>query len=188
MMIKTSLLTAALLLAGAVQAQTVQVQTSMGNFRIQLNAEKAPKSVANFLQYVKTGHYNGTVFHRVIPDFMIQGGGFTKDMVQKATKPPIPLEANNGLPNVRGSVAMARTGDPNSATSQFFVNVVDNAFLDAANSRDGLGYAVFGQVIEGMEVVDKIRAVPTTNRGMQANVPETPVLITKVTLEKGNAK
>jgi peptidyl-prolyl cis-trans isomerase A (cyclophilin A) len=109
-------------------------------------------------------------------------------MVQKATKPPIPLEANNGLPNVRGSVAMARTGDPNSATSQFFVNVVDNAFLDAANSRDGLGYAVFGQVIEGMEVVDKIRAVPTTNRGMQANVPETPVLITKVTLEKGNAK
>ncbi len=188
MMIKTSLMAAVLLLAAHVQAQTVQVQTSMGNFRIQLNAEKAPKSVANFLQYAKAGHFNGTVFHRVIPDFMIQGGGFTKDMVQKATKAPIPLEASNGLPNVRGSVAMARTGDPNSATSQFFVNVVDNAFLDAANSRDGLGYAVFGQVIEGMEVVDKIRAVPTTNKGMQANVPVDPVLITKVTIEKEKAK
>jgi peptidyl-prolyl cis-trans isomerase A (cyclophilin A) len=172
-----------LLLASLAQAQTVALSTNQGLIRIQLNAEKAPKSVANFLAYAKAGHYNGTIFHRVIPDFMIQGGGFTKDMVQKATKPPIPLEANNGLSNLRGTVAMARTNDPNSATSQFFINVVDNNFLDAVNSRDGQGYAVFGQVIEGMEVVDKIRALPTDNKGMHANVPATPVIINKVTVE-----
>jgi len=174
---------AALLLAFAAQAQTVKLTTSMGDIRIQLDAEKAPKSVANFLQYVKSGQYNGTVFHRVIANFMIQGGGFTTKMEQKPTKAPIPLESRNGLHNVRGSVAMARTGDPNSATSQFFINTVDNAFLDADNSRDGNGYAVFGQVIEGMEVVDKIRAVPVTDSGMFQNVPQTPVIITKAIVE-----
>ena len=174
---------AALMLAAGAQAQTIKLTTSLGDIRIALDAEKAPKSTANFVQYVKAGHYNGTVFHRVIENFMIQGGGFTTKMEQKPTKPAIPLEAGNGLLNVRGSVAMARTGDPNSATSQFFINTVDNAFLDAANSRDGLGYAVFGQVIEGMDVVDKIRAVPVTNKGGHQNVPETPVIITKAIVE-----
>jgi peptidyl-prolyl cis-trans isomerase A (cyclophilin A) len=124
------------------------------------------------------------VFHRVISNFMIQGGGFTTAMQQKPTHPPIPLEAGNGLNNVRGSVAMARTGDPNSATAQFFINVQDNAFLDAANSRDGNGYAVFGHVISGMDVVEKIRTVQTTNKGPFQDVPATPVLIKKATLEK----
>lgn len=166
------------------QAQTVRIETNQGLIRVQLDAAKSPKTVANFIAYAKAGHYNGTVFHRVIADFMIQGGGFTKDMVQKATKPSIPLEANNGRTNLRGTLAMARTGDPDSATAQFFINVVDNAFLDAANSRDGLGYAVFGQVIEGMDVVDKIRALPVENKGMHANVPVKPVIINKLTLEK----
>lgn len=170
-------------LAVAAQAQTVKLTTTEGVIRIELNAEKAPKSVANFVQYVKAGHYDGTIFHRVIENFMIQGGGFTDKMAQKPTKPPIPLEAGNGLLNVRGSVAMARTGDPNSATAQFFINTVDNAFLDAANARDGRGYAVFGQVIEGMDVVDKIRATPTGNLGGQQNVPLTPILITKAIVE-----
>jgi len=180
-----TLLLAALLLGAAAQAQIVKFTTSEGDIRIQLDAEKAPKTVANFLQYVKAGHYNGTIFHRVIPGFMVQGGGYTKKLQQKPTKAPIPLEANNGLLNVRGAVAMARTGDPNSATSQFFIDVVDNPFLDAANSRDGLGYAVFGQVIEGMEVVDKIRNLPTTAvSDAFANLPETPVTINKATVEK----
>ena len=176
--------TAVLLLGTAqVQAQTVKLTTSQGDIRIALNAEKAPMSVANFVQYVKAGHYNGLIFHRVIENFMVQGGGFTEKMDQRPTKSPIPLEASNGLQNVRGSVAMARTGEPNSATSQFFINTVDNAFLDAANSRDGNGYAVFGQVIEGMDVVDKIRALPTTTVNGQQNVPVTPILITKAIVE-----
>ncbi|RQO63388.1 peptidylprolyl isomerase [Paucibacter sp. KBW04] len=170
------------LLASA-QAQVVKLSTTEGDIRIELNAEKAPKSVANFVQYVKAGHYNGTIFHRVIENFMIQGGGFTPKMTQKPTKPPIPLESRNGLLNVRGSVAMARTGIPDSATSQFFINTVDNAFLDAANSRDGNGYAVFGQVIEGMDVVDKIRAVPTGTVAGQQNVPNNPIIITKAIVE-----
>lgn len=174
----------ALLALTDTQAQTVRLKTSMGDIRIQLQAEKAPKSVANFLAYVKAGHYDGTIFHRVIADFMIQGGGFTQQMVQKPVKAPIPLEASNGLSNTRGTVAMARTPDPNSATAQFFVNLVDNVFLDAANARDGHGYAVFGQVIEGMEVVDQIRAVPVENKGMHANVPVKPVLILKASIEK----
>lgn len=173
----------ALLISTAAQAQIVKLSTTQGEIRIQLDAEKAPKSVANFVQYVKAGHYNGTVFHRVIENFMVQGGGFSAKMEQKPTKAPIPLEANNGLLNVRGSVAMARTGDPNSATAQFFINTVDNAFLDAANSRDGLGYAVFGQVISGMDVVDKIRAVPVGNQGAFQNLPVTPILITKAIVE-----
>ncbi len=171
------------LLTAVAQAQVVRIETNQGLIRVQLDAEKSPKTVANFIAYAKAGHYNGTIFHRVIGDFMIQGGGFTKDMVQKATKPPIPLEANNGRSNLRGTVAMARTGDPNSATAQFFINVVDNNFLDAVNSRDGFGYAVFGEVVEGMEVVDKIRAVPTDSKGMHANLPVTPVVINKVTVE-----
>jgi peptidyl-prolyl cis-trans isomerase A (cyclophilin A) len=166
------------------QAQTVKMATSMGDIVLQLDAAKAPKSVENFLQYVKDGHYDGTVFHRVIDGFMIQGGGFTPDMNQKPTRAPIPLESRNGLTNVRGTVAMARTMDPNSATAQFFINLKDNAFLDAANSRDGNGYAVFGRVVAGMDVVDKIKSVPTTSKGMHQNVPAAPVLIKKVTVEK----
>lgn len=165
-------------------AQTVKLATNMGEIKIELDVEKAPKSVANFLQYVKAGHYDGTIFHRVIPTFMIQGGGFTKDLVQKPTKAPIPLESRNGLNNVIGTVAMARTGDPNSATSQFFINVADNAFLDAANSRDGNGYAVFGKVVAGMDVVEKIKAVPTAPKGMHEHMPTQIIVINKASVEK----
>lgn len=169
--------------AGHAWAQKVKMSTSMGDIVLELDAAKAPKTVENFLRYLKSGHYDGTVFHRVIPGFMIQGGGFTPDMQQKPTLSPIPLESRNGLTNARGTVAMARTMVPDSATAQFFINVVDNPFLDAANSRDGHGYAVFGRVLSGMEVVDKIRAVPTGNRGGHQNVPSEPVTIRKVTLE-----
>ncbi len=164
-------------------AQKVRMATTLGDIVIELDAEKAPKSAANFVQYVKAGHFDGTIFHRVIPTFMVQGGGMKTDMTQKTTRAPIALESKNGLRNVRGSVAMARTGDPNSATSQFFVNVVDNAFLDADNARDGNGYAVFGKVIDGMEVVDRMREVPTKSDGPHANVPVTPIVIKKATLE-----
>jgi peptidyl-prolyl cis-trans isomerase A (cyclophilin A) len=164
-------------------AQKVTLATSAGDIVIELDAQRAPKSVANFVEYVKAGHYDGTVFHRVIPDFMIQGGGFTPDMAQKPTRPPIPLEARNGLANARGTLAMARTAVPDSATAQFFINVKDNPFLDAANARDGNGYAVFGKVVSGMEVVDKIRGVATGNRGPFQNVPVEPVIIRKATLE-----
>jgi peptidyl-prolyl cis-trans isomerase A (cyclophilin A) len=182
---KTLVLLAALfLVAGSAFAQKVRLATSAGDIVLELDREKAPKSVDNFLQYVKAGHYDGTIFHRVIPTFMIQGGGMKPDMSEKPTKPPIPLESRNGLQNLRGTVAMARTSDPNSATSQFFINLVDNAFLDQANSRDGNGYAVFGKVVDGMDVVDKIKAVPTKAAGPHQNVPETPVIIKKATLEK----
>jgi peptidyl-prolyl cis-trans isomerase A (cyclophilin A) len=160
-------------------AGKVRLATSMGDIVIELDAQKAPKSVANFEQYVKEGHYNGTVFHRVIPNFMIQGGGMTADLRETPTHKPIPLESHNGLANVAGSVAMARTGDPNSATAQFFINVQDNAFLD-----QGDGYAVFGHVVSGMDVVEKIKAVQTTTKGPYENVPVTPVTIKKATLEK----
>jgi peptidyl-prolyl cis-trans isomerase A (cyclophilin A) len=165
-------------------AQQVKLATSAGDIVLQLDAAKAPKTVANFIRYVKAGHYDGTVFHRVIPTFMIQGGGMTADMKEKPTHPAIPLESRNGLSNVRGSVAMARTGDPNSATAQFFINVKDNLRLDAANSPDGNGYAVFGKVVSGMDVVDKIRAVPTASRGPYDDVPTKPITILKATLEK----
>ena len=165
-------------------APRVLLATSLGDITIQLDAEKAPKTVANFLDYVKSGHYDGTVFHRVIGGFMIQGGGFTPDMVQKPTKAPIALESRNGLKNERGTVAMARTSVPDSATSQFFINVVDNAMLDQANARDGQGYAVFGRVVAGMDVVDRIRAVETTSVGGHQNVPAKPVLIRSATLVK----
>ena len=173
-----------LLAHGSVSAQKVRLSTSMGDIVLQLDADKAPKTVANFLAYVKSGHYGGTVFHRVIDGFMIQGGGMTPDLTEKATRSPIVLEARNGLKNQRGTVAMARTMVPDSATAQFFINLNDNAFLDAANSRDGNGYAVFGLVVEGMDVVDKIKATPTGGKGPHANVPLQPVLINKVTLEK----
>lgn len=179
----TTVTCALTLLATAAEAQIVKLSTNQGDIRIQLDAEKAPKTVANFVQYVKAGHYNGTIFHRVIENFMVQGGGYTPKLDQKPTRPPIPLEAGNGLLNVRGSVAMARTGDPNSATAQFFISTVDNPFLDAQNARDGLGYAVFGQVIEGLDVVDKIRALPTTAKGQHQNLPLTPVIITKAIVE-----
>jgi len=165
-------------------APRVLLATSLGDITIQLDAEKAPKTVANFLDYVKSGHYDGTVFHRVIGGFMIQGGGFTPDMVQKPTRAPIALESRNGLKNERGTVAMARTSVPDSATSQFFINVVDNAMLDQANARDGQGYAVFGKVVAGMDVVDRIRAVETTSVGGHQNVPAKPVLIRSATIVK----
>ena len=165
-------------------APRVLLATSLGDITLQLDPEKAPKTVANFLDYVKAGHYDGTVFHRVMDGFMIQGGGFTPDMMQKPTKAPIPLESRNGLKNERGTVAMARTNVPDSATSQFFINVVDNAMLDQPNSRDGNGYAVFGKVVAGMDVVDRIRKVETTRVGPHQNVPATPVLIRSATIVK----
>ena len=160
-------------------ADKVRLATSMGDIVIELDVQKAPKSVANFEQYVKEGHYNGTVFHRVIPNFMIQGGGMTPDLRETPTHHPIPLESHNGLANTAGTVAMARTGERDSATSQFFINVQDNPFLD-----QGDGYAVFGHVVSGMDVVEKIKMVQTTTKGPYENVPVTPVIIKKATLEK----
>jgi peptidyl-prolyl cis-trans isomerase A (cyclophilin A) len=162
----------------------VDLKTSAGTIRLELYPAKAPKSVENFLQYVRDGHYDGTIFHRVIPGFMVQGGGMTKDMAQKKTRAPIPIESKNGLKNELGTVAMARTSDPNSATSQFFINVNNNGFLDYP-AQDGNGYTVFGKVIGGMDVVNKIVAVPTGNQGMHQNVPRTPVLIESASVVGG---
>jgi peptidyl-prolyl cis-trans isomerase A (cyclophilin A) len=177
---------AGLMLAGAqlALAQNVKLTTSMGDIVIQLDAAKAPKTVDNFVQYVKSGHYNGTIFHRVIDGFMIQGGGMTPDMKEKPTRAPIPLESRNGLSNARGTVAMARTNVPDSATAQFFINVKDNNFLDAARSPDGNGYAVFGKVVQGMDVVDKIRKVETGQKPPHGDVPLQPILIKSATIEK----
>ena len=158
----------------------VKLHTNHGDITLALDAEKAPQSVANFVAYVKDGHYNGTVFHLVIKGFMIQGGGFEagEKMNQKPTKAPIDNEANNGLKNERGSIAMARTNDPHSATAQFFINTVDNDFLNHTSpTPQGWGYAVFGKVTEGMDVVDKIRAVRTGNRGFHQDVPLEDVII-----------
>jgi peptidyl-prolyl cis-trans isomerase A (cyclophilin A) len=179
-------LAATLALAAALPAwaQKVKLTTTMGDIVVELDHDKAPKTVDNFVQYVKAGHYNGTIFHRVIEGFMIQGGGMTADLREKPTRAPIPLESRNGLKNERGSIAMARTMDPNSATSQFFINVVDNPGLDAENARDGNGYAVFGHVIQGMEVVDQIKAVKTTEKNGMRDVPVKPVTIKKATLLK----
>ena len=177
-MLKQLLLSAGLLLSTSLFAAEnphVVLTTSYGDIEIELNAEKAPISTQNFLKYVDSGFYNGTQFHRVIPGFMVQGGGFDADMRQKDTNAPIKNEADNGLHNVRGTLAMARTQVRDSATSQFFINHKDNAFLDHS-SRD-FGYAVFGKVTRGMDVVDKIAQVPTGNRGMHQNVPREPVLI-----------
>ena len=169
--------------ANAQNAPKVKLATSMGDIVVQLDPTKAPKTVENFLQYVADKHYDGTVFHRVINNFMIQGGGFTADMQQKPTRAPIPLEAGNGLKNEPYTIAMARTANPNSATAQFFINVKDNAMLNAPNP-DGFGYAVFGKVVEGQGVVDKIKAVATGSRGPYQDVPTTPVTITSATLVK----
>jgi peptidyl-prolyl cis-trans isomerase A (cyclophilin A) len=154
----------------------VEFKTTMGDFVVELDPEKAPKTVENFLGYVNSGFYNGTIFHRVINNFMVQGGGFTPDMQQKATKAPIPLESNNGLSNVVYSIAMARTNVPDSATAQFFVNVVNNKNLDFPRP-DGHGYAVFGMVIKGTETIDKIKAVSTTSKRPFADVPTTTIVI-----------
>jgi len=156
----------------------VLFKTSMGDVELELYQDKAPVSVANFLKYVKDKQYNGTLFHRVIPGFMVQGGGLTADMAEKPTRPPIKNEADNGLKNMRGSLAMARMMEPGSASAQFFINVNDNASLDHRDTTDrGWGYAVFGQVVKGMDVVDKIVAVPTGNVGMFGDVPKTPIII-----------
>ena len=181
-----SIAAAATIFVAPVHAQNaprVKLATSLGDIVVELNPAKAPKTVENFLKYVADKHYDGTIFHRVIDGFMIQGGGFTPDMVQKPMRPPIPLEATNGLKNDTYTIAMARTNDPDSATAQFFINVKDNAMLNAPQP-DGHGYAVFGKVVSGTEVVDKIKGVPTGNKGPFQNVPTTPVVITSATLVK----
>ncbi|EDK56906.1 cyclophilin type peptidyl-prolyl cis-trans isomerase/CLD family protein [Burkholderia pseudomallei TSV 25] len=159
----------------------VQLKTTQGDIRVELYPEKAPKTVANFLDYVKAGQYNGTIFHRVIKGFMIQGGGYKTNFDEKPTRAPIPLESKNGLKNATGTIAMARTSDPNSATAQFFINTVDNAGLDYPNP-DGNGYAVFGKVVSGLDVVKKIEATPTTVRGPMRDVPEKPIVIESATI------
>ena len=177
----TAGLAAALTATAATAAPSVEMRTSAGTLVIELNAEKAPLTVDNFLGYVKDGYYNGTIFHRVIEGFMIQGGGFTKDMSEKSTRAPIVNEAKNGLSNQRGTIAMARRGDPNSATAQFFINHRDTSSqLDYP--RNGGGYAVFGKVVAGMDVVDKIAKRPTGNRGMYQDVPLETVVIESVKL------
>ena len=163
----------------------VTLSTNMGDIVVELNPAKAPLSSANFIEYVQSGQYNGTIFHRVIDNFMIQGGGFDQNMQQKPTRAPIQNEANNGLKNTRGTIAMARTGDPHSASSQFFINVKDNAFLDHSSpTPQGWGYTVFGQVVEGMDVVDKIKVVQTGNMGGHQNVPTQPIVINQAVLLK----
>jgi cyclophilin family peptidyl-prolyl cis-trans isomerase len=181
-------LTAALVLAVLVSLPTlaadaprVKLSTTMGDIVVEVYPDKAPKTVANFLKYVDDGFYNGTIFHRVISNFMIQGGGFTEEFTKKTTAAPVMNEANNGLKNDRGTIAMARTSDPHSATAQFFINVKNNDFLDhTAPTPNGWGYCVFGKVVDGMTVVDKIRAVPTGAAGpFPKDVPKTAVVINK---------
>jgi peptidyl-prolyl cis-trans isomerase B (cyclophilin B) len=161
----------------------VALETSLGKIIMELNEEKAPKSVANFLEYLDAKHYEGTLFHRVIDGFMIQGGGYDRELKKKTTRTPVEIEADNGLTNDRGTVAMARSSDPNSATAQFFVNVVDNPFLNHKDKTpEGWGYAVFGKVVEGMDVVDKIKTVPTGAKGNFAkDCPLEDVVITSAT-------
>jgi peptidyl-prolyl cis-trans isomerase A (cyclophilin A) len=168
-------------LAQSTQGPRVQLETSLGNIVLELNSGRAPQTVDNFLRYVREGHYNGTIFHRVINGFMIQGGGFDANMRQKPVREPIRLESQNGLRNLTGTVAMARTSDPHSATAQFFINVVDNSGLDFPNP-DGHGYAVFGKVVDGMEVVNRIRSVTVGRRGFHQNVPREPIIIQKAVL------
>ncbi|MBN3853082.1 MULTISPECIES: peptidylprolyl isomerase [unclassified Paraburkholderia] len=161
----------------------VELHTNHGVIKLELNAEKAPKTVANFLEYVKSGHYDGTVFHRVIDGFMIQGGGFEAGMKQKPTQAPIDNEANNGLKNVQGSIAMARTNDPHSASAQFFINVADNDFLNHSSpTPQGWGYAVFGKVVDGLDVVEKIKSVKTGSKGFHQDVPVDDVVIEKAVI------
>ncbi|HSR53299.1 MAG TPA: peptidylprolyl isomerase [Acidobacteriota bacterium] len=182
-----NLLLAAWAMTAALPAQNpvVTVDTTLGRFSIELYSEKAPKTVENFLKYVEDGFYNGTVFHRVIPHFVVQGGGLTSSLQEKQTRPPIANEADNGLENLTGTVAMARTNDPHSATSQFFINLRDNIALDPRTEPpQRWGYTVFGRVISGMEVVESIASVPTVTRAGHRNVPVTPVEIQKVWVQK----
>ena len=169
-------------MTGQAQSTTqVRFQTTLGNFVVELYPAKAPKTVQNFVQYAKDKHFDGTIFHRVIDGFMVQGGGFTADMAQKPTRAPILLEIDRSLKNERGTIAMARTGNPNSATAQFFINLVDNANLNAPQP-DGYGYAVFGKVISGMETIDAIRSVATRKQNGFQNVPATPITINTATV------
>ena len=162
----------------------VKIKTNHGTIVLELDAAKAPNTVANFLEYAKDGFYNGTIFHRVINGFMIQGGGMETGMAEKQTRAPIQNEANNGLPNARGTIAMARTPDPHSATAQFFINVADNDFLNfRAETPDGWGYCVFGKVTDGMDVVDKIKGVDTGNKGYHQDVPVEDVVIESVEVD-----
>ena len=176
----------ALFASGSALAQKVRFQTSMGDIVVELDAAKSPKTVDNFLQYVKAGFYDGTIFHRVIDNFMIQGGGFERNMAEKRTRAPVPHEGreafSKGLRNERGTLAMARTADPNSATAQFYINVADNGFLDPKGGNPG--YTVFGRVVSGMDVVDKIKGVQTGHAGMYSDVPVTPVVIQSATIAK----
>ena len=168
----------------AQEAPRVKFVTTAGNFVVELYPDKAPKTVANFLQYVKDKHYDGTLFHRVIDNFMVQGGGYDSKYRQKPTRPPVALEASNGLKNEVGTLAMARTSDPNSATSQFFINVKDNAMLNAP-APDGFGYTVFGKVVSGTETIQKIKSTATGAAGpFASDAPKTPILINSATLEK----
>lgn len=161
----------------------ITLHTNFGDIKIQLDVDKAPKTAANFVEYVKAGHYDGTIFHRVIDNFMIQGGGFEAGMKQKETRAPIENEADNGLKNDIGTVAMARTMEPHSASAQFFINIADNNFLNhTAKTSQGWGYAVFGRVVEGMDVVNRIKAVPTTRKSGHQDVPAEDVVITKATV------
>ena len=169
--------------AFAADAPRVKFATTLGDFVVAVDPDKAPKTVENFLQYVNDKHYDGTIFHRVIDNFMVQGGGFAPDMQQKPNRPPVPLEARNGLKNQVGTIAMARTADPNSATSQFFINVRDNVALDAPNP-DGHGYTVFGKVVSGMDVVTRMKASATGTKGPYQNVPVTPIVINSATVVK----
>ena len=166
--------------AWADTAPRVKLSTSAGDIVLEVYPDKAPKTAENFLQYVRARQYDGTIFHRVMPTFMIQGGGFGPDMQEKITRPPIPLETRPDLKNTRGTLAMARTADPNSATAQFYINVKDNAFLDPNGGSPG--YTVFGRVVSGMDVVDKIKGVPTGRTGMYSDVPVTPVVINSATI------
>ncbi len=161
--------------AGA--APVVVLETSLGSIKLALHADKTPKTVQNFLEYVRAGHYAGTIFHRVIPNFMVQGGGLDADLKEKPQRAPVQNEAKSAARNRRGTIAMARTSNPHSATAQFFINVKDNAMLDFGVSPDGWGYTVFGEVVEGMDVVDRIVAVPTMIRGPHEAVPRVPVVI-----------
>ncbi|PJA23774.1 MAG: peptidylprolyl isomerase [Alphaproteobacteria bacterium CG_4_10_14_0_2_um_filter_63_37] len=166
--------------ASAGESPVIEMTTNLGTIKIALDADKAPKTVANFLAYVDSGFFDGKIFHRVIPGFMVQGGGFDADMNQPPTKAPIANEADNGLKNDRGTLAMARTSDPNSATAQFFINLVDNSFLNfKSKTPNGWGYCVFGKVVEGMDVVDQIAKVRTTSKRGHGDVPVDPVVIQK---------
>ena len=176
-------LSAAAASPGALAADPqVDIKTNLGVIRIELYPAKAPKTVENFLQYVKDGHYNGTIFHRVIPNFMVQGGGFDKSMKQKPTRDPIQNEAKNGLKNDLGTLAMARTSAPHSASSQFFINVKNNDFLNAASAQDGWGYAVFAKVVSGMDLVMKMTQVATGNVGGHGDVPREAIVIESMTV------